>query len=208
MKKNKEEKQRILRQAHALFYREGLYKTSMDEVAAELKISKKTIYKYFESKYDLIKEATFAMLKNSVKDVNTVLSEKTSAATKLSMLLQNYSNEVCQVSEKWIKDMRTHYPELWKEIENFRNEKVYDISKKLILQGRKEKIVSDFPPEIVVEAYAATLRAIVNPAFLLNCNCTMRDAIHHVFNILLHGILTEKGKHLYNEEKKKITNKK
>ncbi len=208
MKKNNAEKQRIMMQAHILFYREGLYKTSMDEVAAELKISKKTIYKYFESKYDLIKETTFAMLKNSIKDVDAILSKKISVASKLSMLLENYSNEVCQVSEKWIKDMRTHYPEIWKEIENFRNEKIYDISKKLIMQGRKEKIVSDFPPEIIVEAYAATIRAIVNPAFLLNCKCTMQEAIHHVFNILLHGILTDKGRLRYNEEKKKLSNRK
>lgn len=48
MKKNNEEKYRIMRQATELFYTNGLYKTSMDEIAAELNISKKTIYKYFE----------------------------------------------------------------------------------------------------------------------------------------------------------------
>ncbi|MCE1166403.1 MAG: TetR/AcrR family transcriptional regulator [Bacteroidetes bacterium] len=204
MKKNNQEKQRIMRQAHELFYREGLYKTSMDEVAAELKISKKTIYKYFDSKYDLIKEATFSMLKNSLAEVNEVLAKKIDLASKLGMLLENYSCEIRQVSENWIKDMRTHYPDIWKEIENFRNEKIYDISRKLILQGKKEKLIADYPPEIIVETYASTIRAITNPSFILNSNCSMNEAVRYVFDILFYGILTEKGKQQIKKGKKKF----
>jgi len=204
MTKPKEEKQRILKLANELFYRDGLYKTSMDEVASELKISKKTIYKYFDSKYDLIKESTRAMLKDSIKKVDETIGGKVDLATKLAQLMENYSSEVCMVSEKWIKDMRTHYPEIWKEIEDFRNEKIYEIAKKLIMQGKKEKIIADYPPELIVESYASTIRAIVNPQFLLNCKCSMRDAIKFVFDIQLNGILTAKGRIKYNEGKKKI----
>ncbi|HWQ81905.1 MAG TPA: TetR/AcrR family transcriptional regulator [Ignavibacteria bacterium] len=207
MKKNNEEKYRIMRQATELFYSNGLYKTSMDEIAAELNISKKTIYKYFESKYDLIRESTDYTLKSSVKWVDDILSRKINVASKLALLLENYSKQVCQVSEKWIKDMRTHYPEIWKQIETFRTEKIYDIVKKLIKLGCKEKIITSYPPELIVESYAATLRAIVNPVFLQSCNCTMKDAVDFVFDIHLNGILTAKGRIKYNEEKKKLINK-
>ena len=40
------EKDRILNFAITKFHAEGFYKTSMDEIARELQISKKTIYKY------------------------------------------------------------------------------------------------------------------------------------------------------------------
>ena len=207
MKKNNEEKYRIMRQATELFYKNGLYKTSMDEIAAELNISKKTIYKYFESKYDLIRESTDFTLYSSIKWVDDILSKKINVASKLALLMENYSKEVCQVSEKWIKDMRTHYPEIWKQIEIFRSEKIYDIAKKLIKLGSKENIITNYPPELIIETYAATLRAIVNPVFLQSCNCTMKDAIKFVFEIHLTGILTAKGRLKYKEEKKKLINK-
>jgi AcrR family transcriptional regulator len=207
MKKNKEEKQRILKLVNELFYRNGLYKTSMDEIAAELKISKKTIYKYFDSKYDLVMESTRNMLIESGKKMDEVLRKNEDLASKLVHLMENYSNEVCTVSEKWIKDMRTHYPEIWKEIEDYRNEKIYVVSKKLIKMGAKEKILIDYPPELIIESYASTMRAIVNPAFLLQCKCTMQQAIDFVFNIHLNGILTPKGRLKYNEGKKKIKKK-
>jgi len=206
MKKNNEEKYRIMRQATELFYTNGLYKTSMDEIAAELNISKKTIYKYFESKYDLIRESTDYTLNSSIKWVDDILSKKINVASKLALLMENYSKEVCQVSEKWIKDMRTHYPEIWKQIEIFRAEKIYDIAKKLIKLGSKENIITNYPPELIIETYAATLRAIVNPVFLQSCNCTMKDAIKFVFEIHLTGILTAKGRLKYKEEKKKLIN--
>ena len=97
MKKNNEEKYRIMRQATELFYTNGLYKTSMDEIAAELNISKKTIYKYFESKYDLIRESTDYMLESSVKWVDNILSRKINVASKLALLLENYSKELSLV---------------------------------------------------------------------------------------------------------------
>jgi AcrR family transcriptional regulator len=205
--KNNAEKQRILNLVNELFYRNGLYKTSMDEIASELKISKKTIYKYFDSKYDLVKETTLNMLNESGRRVEKILEGNEDLAKKLIHLMEDYSNEVCTVSEKWIKDMRTHYPEIWKGIEEYRNEKIYAISKKLIKMGVKEKIIINYPPELLVESYAATIRAIVNPAFLLQCKCTMQEAIDFVFNIHLNGILTPKGRLKYNEGKKKIKKK-
>jgi AcrR family transcriptional regulator len=48
------EREKILYFAHAKFITEGFYKTTMDEIARDLQISKKTIYKHFASKEDLL----------------------------------------------------------------------------------------------------------------------------------------------------------
>ena len=45
---------KIIKQIEDKLFREGFYKTTMDEVASELGMSKKTIYKFFPSKEDLI----------------------------------------------------------------------------------------------------------------------------------------------------------
>jgi AcrR family transcriptional regulator len=45
---------RILRTAHALFYRDGIRATGIDRVIAESGVAKKTFYRYFPSKDDLV----------------------------------------------------------------------------------------------------------------------------------------------------------
>ena len=47
---SEQERERILNYSINKFHAEGFYKTSMDEIARDLQISKKTIYKYFQSK--------------------------------------------------------------------------------------------------------------------------------------------------------------
>ncbi|MBL7128958.1 MAG: helix-turn-helix transcriptional regulator, partial [Ignavibacteria bacterium] len=49
-----DDRDKILNFARQKFHREGFYKISMDEIAKELHVSKKTIYKYFPSKEKLL----------------------------------------------------------------------------------------------------------------------------------------------------------
>lgn len=49
-----EETDKILEVSQETLFREGFNKTTMDVIASELKMSKKTIYKYFPSKNDLV----------------------------------------------------------------------------------------------------------------------------------------------------------
>ena len=45
-----EEKNKIIERTEDKFFRDGFYKTTMDEIATDLSMSKKTIYKFFPSK--------------------------------------------------------------------------------------------------------------------------------------------------------------
>ncbi len=49
-------KERILQTAHDLFYRDGIRATGIDRIIADSSVAKKTFYRYFPSKNDLIEE--------------------------------------------------------------------------------------------------------------------------------------------------------
>jgi AcrR family transcriptional regulator len=200
--KNKNEKLRILNFSDQYFRKKGLYKTSMDEIAGQLKISKKTIYKYFPSKEALVSAAVAHMLLSSEARVSKIVNSKKSAIEKFVELLSEYSSEMCGACDLWVNDLQHHYPEVWEMIDGFRTEKVYEFAKKLLKQGRKEKIIANYPPEIILELYAAGIRAVVNPEFLLQNNFSMHKALETVYNIYLNAILTEEGKSFFNKIKK------
>jgi AcrR family transcriptional regulator len=203
MKNDKAEKEKILVVADKLLRDNGLYKTSMDELAALLQISKKTIYKYFPSKENLVMEITKFWMTGSTERVDKIVHSKTDVVSKFVKLLEDYSCDLSRVSDKWIKDFQIHYPDIWKSLEVFREEKIFYYARKLFKQGLKEKYVVDIPAEIVIAAHTATMRAVVNPQFLMENNFSMAEALKYVFEMQLNGILTEKGRTKYYNQKRK-----
>lgn len=203
MKDNKNEKEKILVVADKLFRENGLYKTSMDELAALLQISKKTIYKHFPSKENLVFEITKFWMVGSTERVDKIVHSKTDVVSKFVKLLEDYSCELSRVSDKWIRDFQVHYPDIWKSVEEFREEKIFYYARKLFKQGMKEKYVANIPTEIVIASHIASMRAIVNPKFLMENNFSMTEALKYVFEMQLNGILTDKGRTKYYNQKKK-----
>ena len=146
MKNDKAEKEKILTVADKLFRENGLYKTSMDELAALLMISKKTIYKHFPSKENLVKEITKFWMTGSTERVDKIVHSKTDVVSKFVKLLEDYSCDLSKVSDKWVKDFQIHYPDIWKSVEKFREEKIFYYARKLFKQGMKEKYIANNSP--------------------------------------------------------------
>ena len=203
MKNDKNEKEKILVVADKLFRENGHYKTSMDELAALLQISKKTIYKHFSSKDNLVEEITKFWMKGSTKRVDEIVHSDTDVVSKFVKLLEDYCCELSKVSDKWVRDFQIHYPEIWKSVEAFREEKIFYYAKKLFKQGKKEKYVLNIPTEIVIASHIASMAAIANPKFILENNFSMNEALKYLFEMQINGILTEKGRTKYYNQKKK-----
>ena len=81
IKDNPVERKKIMVFADKLFREAGLYKTSMDELAALMHISKKTIYRYFPSKENLVREIVKFWLDTSTERVDKIFCGKTDVVT-------------------------------------------------------------------------------------------------------------------------------
>lgn len=204
------DKKRILVYCQGKFLSEGFYKTSMDEVAKDLQISKKTIYKYFPSKENLIEEIAECISNSRSIKIQEIIDSKENVVTKFIGLLNYNCKEDTNTTDKWLQDLKRHTPRVWEKIDNFRSEKIILILSKLIKQGKKEKLIEDFPAEIIITSFLSTVRSVINPDFLQNSRLTFTDAFRYTFEMLLNGILTEEGKKKYYETKAllKASNKK
>src|SRR5215468_11664853 len=74
-RKNSSVRQRIVDAARAHFFSHGFRRVTMDDLAEELGISKKTLYAYFPGKFDLLE----AVLADKLKGVEATLKEVTRA---------------------------------------------------------------------------------------------------------------------------------
>lgn len=192
------EKDRILEIGGEKFFNEGFYKTTMDDVAAELHMSKKTIYKFFPSKEDLVK-AIAKHFMNSMKDkIVPALSTDKNAIEKLEELMKILAKTSQKISPKMLDEMRRHFPSIWNEIDSFRTEMMFGNLTKVIEQGKKEGLFLDYPTSIVMNMLVSSVRSVVNPEFILHNNFSLIEAARTAFKIIISGIVTKKGKQLLN----------
>ena len=196
------EREKILNYSINKFHAEGFYKTSMDEIARDLQISKKTIYKYFQSK-EMLLEAVAGWLMSESKDhIDSILSSNDSVVVKFIKIINMYNSKVLKCSEKWFTDLQVHAPKLWQKIDEFRTNRIYQILSELINAGKKEGLMEkDIPTCVIVTTYNSSLRAMVNYKFLYENNISVNDAANYGMQMLLNGILTKKGKQEFAQNK-------
>jgi len=199
---NRTEQDKIFSYAKSLFLKEGFYKITMDNLASGLKVSKKTIYKYFGSK-ELLVESIVESIKNDVSGrLDIICKSGENAILKLINLNKLLSTMLIELDDRWINDLRIHLPSLWKEIDEFRTKRLNGTFSTIINEGQKGKLIKNVPAEMIVMIFLSTLRGVINNEFLLNSKFSYKDAIETSLEVLFNGILTSKGQKIFN---KKIT---
>ncbi len=199
-----EEQDKIIEHTEEKFFRDGFYKTTMDEIASELRMSKKTIYKFFPSKDDLVHSiAKFFMNRMKNKIVPALSSDK-NAIEKLGDLIKILVKASEKISITRMEELKRHYPFVWHEIDNFRTEMMFGNITKVIDQGKKEGLFMDYPTIIIMNVLVASVRSVVNPDFILNNNFSIIEAARYAFRIVISGILTDKGKKEFNKSFSKV----
>ncbi len=200
------EREKILDLTHSKFIREGFYRTSMDEIARDLQMSKKTIYKYFPSKENLIEAVCDkrSVLVQSILD--SIVDSDKDSVTKFIHILNVVKKNAMNCSDSWFKDLRLHAPHLHKKVIELRAKKINQIMTKLIEQGKKEKLIENFPAVVLITAYLGAIEAVTDADFIMNSKFTMHDAMRITAEIFLNGFLTPLGREKYSNTKKLLEN--
>jgi len=180
-------------------FQEGFYKTRMEDIALELHMSKKTIYKFFPSKSDLVMAVANHFTKKMERKILPILESDKNAIEKLADLLTLLSNTAGKIGDKVFKELKNHYPEVWQHVDSFRTEMMYGNITKVYEQGKREGLFLDFPTPIVMNVFVNAVRSTVNPEFIINNNFSIVTAAQTTFKIVLGGVLTEKGKVLFSK---------
>ena len=191
--------EKIIEQIEDKLFSEGFYKTTMDEVASELGMSKKTIYKFFPSKDDLVMAiAKHFMEKMKAKIIPALNSDK-NAIEKLGELIKILAGASEKISNKRMEEMKKYFPEIWNEIDKFHTKMMFENISKVINQGKAEGLFIDYPTPIIMNVLVSSVRTIVTPDFILNNNFSMGEAALYAYKVVIGGIVTDKGKKIFNK---------
>jgi len=200
------EKDKILYFTHAKFITEGFYKTTMDEIARDLQISKKTIYKHFESKEVLLEAVCDMRILLMHERIDEIVESSDDSVTKFLKLINMHKSLMMNCSQMWFKDLRVHAPNCLSKINEVRDNKLMIVLTRLFEQGKKEKVIHNVSSQILLTAMLGAIDAVTKSEFILNTKYSFHDAIRITAEIFFNGILTESGKDKYANTKKLFDN--
>src|SRR6476659_11209529 len=141
-RKNSSIRQRIVDAARAHFFSHGFRRVTMDDLALELGISKKTLYAYFPGKFDLLE----AVLADKLAGVETTLKEVTRAhpddfPATLRELLAGTQRELDEIKPPFVRDMRQKAPDIFKLVERRRAALIQRSMGKFFVDGQRLRMV-------------------------------------------------------------------
>ncbi len=198
------EQNRIIEFAEDKFMKEGFYKISMDSLASDLRVSKKTIYKYYPSKESLVESIARKTMADISGKMEAIINSELSSLGKSLALFEVFGKITLKFTDKWVRDVQLHTPKLWEKIDEFRTKHAIRILTNIVNQGKEEGVFVDKPSELMIMIFVSSIKSIVNPNYIYYQKFNFNEAFNHTFEILFNGMLTPKGKKEFNKIFKKV----
>jgi len=192
------EQERILEAAREKFFEQGFVKVTVDEISADLGMSKKTLYKFFPSKEDLIRKVIHLMMRQANHRVETIVNSDVPSVEKMSQILVFIGRMWGRAGRQFPIDMKKYFPELWKEIEVFRRERVLVNIQKIFVQAKREGVLrDDVNAQLLLLMFLTCVEGILNPTTLSEQSFSLSEAFQGIFKILFEGALTDEARRRY-----------
>ena len=189
-------RQRIVDAARSHFFSHGFRSVTMDDLAEELGISKKTLYAHFPGKFDLLE----AVLADKLAGVEATLKQVTRAHPRdfpatLRELLAGTHRELDEIKPPFVRDMRQKAPDVFKLVERRRAALIQRYMGKFFVEGQRLGMVrKDVPVKLIIEILLAMVQSIMNPPKMEELGMMPKEGFSGILKIVLEGALTSKGR--------------
>lgn len=167
-------------------------KFTIDHVAAQLGISKKTIYQYFSSKDVLITqviEMALADVESQERDI--LANQEGDFAERIKDLMLLAPKKSGKTNDWVMEDIRQYRPQDWKRIEQFKYERMLVMSE-FLEKGIAQGIVQKMNTQVAARLLLGACRELSQYTFLIENNLDSIQARQMLTDIFLHGILNER----------------
>jgi AcrR family transcriptional regulator len=143
-------KEKIIAKASDLFLKLGFKSVTMDDIAGEMCISKKTIYKYFCNKEILIEESTAMVHKEIHQIIDSIVAKKHNAIEE-NFEIQKMFKEMFKASDTSpVYQLKKHYPDIYEKVMSREINECNAVFKQNIENGIQQGL---YRKDIVIDTY-------------------------------------------------------
>lgn len=192
-----EPKERILNKAHELFLRYGIRSVSMDEIAAQVGMSKKTVYQYYVDKEELVSAVFTGIMTHNKQACSRDREQAENAVHEVFLAFDMIQEMFSEMNPSVLFDMQKYHPATFAEFKKYRDGFLYQMIRNNIERGIAEGF---YRPEIDIEVltrYRLHSMMLAFDAEVFPTNRTQLVHIEHqILEHFLFGLATTKGQKL------------
>lgn len=187
-------KTKILIKSKELFFKLGVRSITMDDLAKELGISKKTLYKYFDNKSDLVNAVIIQHFEDESKLIKEVTQNATNAIDEIVLIAKSGIKQFKKMHPSSIYDLKKYYPKAWLIIEEFKTNYIHNTVIGNISRGKEQGYYrKEIHEDVIAKLYSNNIDFIVNSSNFPAIEYSFADLYKEFLIYHLHGIVTIKG---------------
>ena len=194
-------RRRIVVRAQAYLFAKGYSALTMDDLARDLGVSKKTLYVSFRSKEAIVRTVFDEFAAGIRAEADRSLADRSlKFAEKLRGFALGMMERLSQVSPEVLHDLQQYAPLLHRYVEQLRRRNIPYIFGRFIEEGQIAGAVrDDINPSFAAEYYLHAMQGMMHPETLQRLRVRPEAVLDQAMRIFFGGLLTSTGHKEYEK---------
>jgi AcrR family transcriptional regulator len=199
-----ETKERIIQEARNLFLRLGIRSVSMDDIATQLGISKKTVYQHFQDKDELVDRVLQMQIDNMQEETTETVQSASNAIEEIFNTMDMMVKHSRNMNPMVLFDLQKYHLSSFQKFHAYKNDFLLNIISNNLKKGVEEGLYrSDIKIEILSKFRLETLMIGFNMDAFPADKYNVTEVSLVIIENFLYGLATEKGFNMIESYKNK-----
>jgi AcrR family transcriptional regulator len=190
-----EQQEKLLKRVEELFLRLGIKSLTMDDVARELGISKKTLYQFVDNKDDLVLKVMERHINEDCVHSEALRKESTDAIDEIFKVTAYNAVDLGRMKANIVYELQRYHPEAWAKMQTYNWKQLYSVVHENLVWGIQDGLYrTDFDANVIARLHIASVLGIFDENIFPRPDFDSRIIFKEYMMHYLYGILSEKGR--------------
>jgi AcrR family transcriptional regulator len=189
-----EKKRELILKASEVYMRYGIKSMTMDEMARQLGVSKKTLYQHVKDKNDLVEQCFIMQHEEEMKMISEVVDHTENAIEQMMKISKLIIEKLKSVHPSIFFDIAKYHPSAMKMMEGHKNEFICGSIEANLKIGIEQGLYRDnVNPEVISRIYLGMIDMIFMGDLLRDVKLRADEVYSEMFRYHIRGIASEIG---------------
>ena len=185
---------RILAAGRDILLEDGLRALTTDAVVARAQMSKKTLYRTFSTKDELVEAVVMSFLESGLSELDRILDRSVSPLQRIQDAVAYITSFMPQVQLHVMSRLESIHPVLWEKIDRARMKRLERLASLIPLAQAEGDIRPDLDLDVWLFLFLGVIRSVLTPQAMFEGHRELPSVIRTVMQLYLEGVLTERGR--------------
>lgn len=195
-------RERIIAAAHNHLFSYGYSALTMDDLARELGVSKKTLYVHFRSKDEIVESILDAFAADVRAMADGLFADNDQPfAKKFRQLGEAMMKRFSKLTPHMLRDLQRFAPKLYVKIDEMRRKNIPYVFGQVIREGQAAGAVrADVDPQLAIEFWRCAITSLMQPEAMERLAMGPDKIFKNAINLFFAGLLTPAGRKDYENQ--------